>query len=188
MDAAAAVEAHFRDLLMPRNHGLIAVAALVSKTNDICRPPRRVDTKGFLVCLSTEPFLEINFENGAIILHVSYPRSLAVWCVQKKGWVQGFGTFQAFSKNPKKRAAEVNRLGTSRIGDGRTIQFDLCDPESLRRAEFYVQTTITRIKYMVTKSNWLGTRPKPDLEFDDLVDLATRDYTQKVIAPTRKKK
>ncbi len=183
MEAAAAVETYFRDLLMPRNHGLIAVAELSAKKTEWGGPPRRADANGFLVCLSTEPFLEINFDDGGIVLHVNYPRTIAVWDDRKKQLVPGAGTIKPLSKRAKERWATVKKLGTSRVVGGQSIRFELCDPDSLGRAEFFVQTIITKIKYMVTNSGWKGLRPK-DLDFDDLIDAATRDYNRKVIAPT----
>lgn len=174
-DAAAAIEDYFGGLLFPRCQGLIAVV-------------RRADANGFVVCLGHDPFLEIAFKDGGIVITAGYPRSVAVWDERKNEWRASDGNLKTLPKKPKERSAEIAKLATHRVAAGRSIRFDLCDPESLGRAEFYTQTIITKVKYMVTNKRGYGVKPKDDLDFDDLIDAATRDYSRKVLAPTRKKK
>lgn len=190
VDAAGAVESYFGELLFPRSQGLIAVIRMKATLNPCASliAPRRADANGFVVCLGQDPFLEVCFEEGAIVLHVGYPRCLAIWDERKSEWKAGWGEIKPLPKKPKERSAAVANLATHRVAASRSIRFDLCDPESLGRAEFYAQTIITKIKYMVTNKKWYGVKPKDDLDFDDLIDAATRDYSRKVVAPTRRKK
>lgn len=170
------VEQYFCDLLMPRNHGLIAITALAQGSYGGLRP----NPVGFLVCMGSDPFLEVNFEDGSVILHVVYPPTIARLDPRTKEFVKGYGTFTPFSKKPKERHAAVQKLGTKRVQNGRTIKFDLYDPDSLGRAEFYVQTIITKVKYMVSRVHSIVV-PKDEIEFVDLLDAAAIDYNKKVL-------
>ncbi len=188
VDAAGAVDSYFRELLFPRSQGLISVARMKESLNPCVSivAPRRLDAAGFVVCLGTDPFLEVIFDEGAVVLHVNYPICVAVWDDRKKEWRASGGTVKTLPKKSKERAAAVASLATSRVPGGRSIRFDLCDPESLGRSEFYTQTIITKVKYMVTNKRWYGVQPKDNLDFEDLIDAATRDYYRKVLAPLRK--
>lgn len=165
---------------MQRNRGLIAVAHLIG--SDI----KRINVSGFVVCLTTSPFLEVVFKDGAIFLHAAYPRALAYWNNTSQEWQAVQAGVAPLPKNPKMRHKTVHNLGTARVKGGSTIKLDLCAPDSLARAEFYVQTIITKIKYMVTNNKWFGPRSKNNIDFPDLIDEAAREYHKKIVVPALK--
>lgn len=194
------VSNYFRELLFPRSRGCITVLRAWKDYS--------LDTEVFIVYLGREPFLELSVNERAIELCVSYPRCVAVWDDVKKEWQPGWGKIESFSQKPKTQLDEVSheliriltnwtpgkskkrQKGTTdllitRVKDGRTVSFDLCDPESLSRAEFYTQTIITKVKYMISNNKWYGHQAKKDLDFDDLIDMAKKDYARKVMANKR---
>lgn len=186
MEPATVIEKYFLDMLMPRNHGLIAITKL---RESLYHMSIRSKANGLIVALANDDFLELNYEDGAIVLYVTYPPTLAVWDQIKNDWRANVGPIIPFSKNPKERAKQLYGLAARRVtGAGaKKITFDLFEPDSLMRAEFYIQTIISKIKYMVGKNRWGSRAPKDDLEFDDLIESASIEYRKKVIAPTRRK-
>lgn len=183
IDAAEAVASHFHSVLMPRNHGLITVVPLSppARWGD---PRQKAD--GFLVALGEHPFLEVNFEDGAITLHVMYPRAIAFWDPARHDWSLSCGGIAPLPKRPKQRGEVLQSLSTKRVDGGRSISFGLCEPDSLTKAEFYMHSIITKVKYMVTKKFGYG-RPKDDIDLVDLIDFAAAEYDRKVLKAVRRK-
>ncbi len=65
------------------------------------------------------------------------------------------------------------------------MKFELNDPYSLSRVEFYVQTIISRIKYMIKHDG--NPTVKEGIELTDLLTTATTEYEKKVLAPIKRK-
>src|SRR4051812_34859345 len=88
---------YFRELLIPRNQGAIAIAEMFPAKKDPSNttgPPRRRDQRGFIVCLGHDPFLEVVIGDVEITLHIGYPRAIAAWDDKKKEWQVGCGEIE----------------------------------------------------------------------------------------------
>lgn len=68
------------------------------------------------------------------------------------------------------------------------IKFDVFQADSFGRAEFYVHTIITKIKYLVTNTGWNGHRPKADIELGNLIEEAEKEYKRKVLRIGKRKR
>jgi hypothetical protein len=205
MTVQEALLQHFRELLMPRNQGAIAVTEMfpvkVIANTVATVPPRRREQRGFVVCLGHDPFMEVVIDDLTITLYIAYPQAITVWDDRKQEWQIGCGEIKKLPTSPKARKEVVSKLSYCRVAKCSKASFEIVAPDSLQRAEFIIQTTITRIKYMVSNKGYFGLKPKhmvmdkvsrtfvpkDSTEFTDLLELATQEYTRISLKNSRKK-
>jgi hypothetical protein len=183
-DTMVAVKDYFKGLLMPRNHGLIAVVDMTRiELKAGLGSPRRLDIDGFVVLLGVSPFLVVDIQETVMKLRVGYPRCIATWDEDKNCYVPEthMGTIKSFSQRPKVRATQIADLKDFRLEKNSEVVLDLFETDSLQRAEFYIQTIITKVKYMVTNAGYYGHRAKNDLDLTDLLVVAKQEYTRKAL-------
>lgn len=113
MQPKTALDNHFKELLLPRSHGIIGVTPLraeASTTINVAAqappseaecPPlrtrtkrRRITQRAHLRSMATgvvtslgqaNPFFELNLEDGVVVLRAGYPRGIARWEVVEWG-------------------------------------------------------------------------------------------------------
>jgi len=196
---------YLRQMLMPRNKGLLAIVEIKSKA----KVPGAVGSvisshngwrtePGFLVYLCQYPFLEVSVRESTVVVFATFPECLARYDAVKRCFVETAREIQPFPKNPKLRAREVAALVQveSRLPPSASITFDLYEADSITKAEFYTQTIISRVRHMVTTrgasifSTSGAARPKDRLPdnywLTELIDFATKDYNRKVLKKGRK--
>ncbi len=174
---------HFSNLLMPRSKGLITVV----KTD----PASRSLTKtkyGNVISMGTEPgfavylgaftFLTLRFNDETIDLTAAFPACLAAWDKQMQAWRPVICQIKP-----------VDQItGAPYIADPKTVSFDVFLPDSITKAEYYVQHIITKIKYMVSNQGWYGMRPKEDLDLTDPIESATKAHNAHLRKSQRRKR
>ncbi len=185
MDNVEVVENHFRNILFPRNHGVVGVTELRPTNYGRCEIPKRSpDARGLLVALGYSPIMEINFEPDAVVLYVGYPRPFRKY--NRDLWTEDYdGVLHTLPSGPQERFNSLKTLGLDRVDAVHChTRFDLLDPDSLNLAEFVIQTTITRMKGLVCQKGG-RLRLRGDAFFTDLIRLATASYGLKVRNPKR---
>lgn len=182
MDNIEVVENHFKNLLYPRNHGLIGVTDLrpVSRLSSVEKPPRPSSAPGFLVTLGHDPFMEVLIAIDAISLYVGYPLCFMKRKNRGDDYEEDWnGTVHTLPTRPQDRYNVLRVLGEYRVPVVLShTRFDLEDPESISRAEFVVQTTITRVRGLVCQKGG-RLKMRDDAYFNDLIGLATQDFLRK---------
>ncbi len=176
-DVVGSLKQYFQDMLMPRSQGLITVSAMVPHGFS-SRHPRDGDD-GFVCCLAGCPFLEIILGGAQIKLLAGFPTCVATWNDYKKVWVPSVAAIELPPTKPNLRRKFTAALGGKKIGHGEEVKVDLFQADAIQRAEFLVQTIITRVKYMVSNKRHTGLAPKDDLDLTGLLELATREYERK---------
>jgi hypothetical protein len=173
VDVMATIRQYFKELLLPRSTGLIAIVE-----ND----------RGLMVLLGFNPFLEMVFVDATIKVLACYPMCLARWNDRKQCWeATAKTTIKGFSKKPKIRTQEIASVRNFHLNGAKTIAFDIFEDDAIQRAEFYVQTIITRIKYMVGNNGYFGMQAKDDLDLTDPIEASTQDYNRLQLKHKRRK-
>lgn len=176
-DVVGSLKQYFADMLMPRSQGLVTVTPM--KPNPVSSRHPRDGDDGFVVCLAGCPFLEIIFEGANIKLLAGFPSCVATWSELRKIWVPSVAAISPLPTKPNLRRKFIATLSSKKIGHGENTLVDLFRVDAVQRAEFLVQTIITRVKYMVSNKRHTGLTPKEDLDLTGLLEFATREYQKK---------
>lgn len=177
------VRKHFWNLLSPRDKGNLCV---VQKDGVI------------LVTIGQHrPFLAMQFSETSINLWSKYPDEVLRKQKELFGDWRYSAHIKSFSKKEKVRKSEVAKLphndrpfkfpniqrGEYNRESGEVVVFDLFEPDSLNRAEFYCNAIITHIKYLFTNS-YGRIQVKDTVDVDNLTSLAefaTGEYEKRVL-------
>lgn len=162
---------------MPRNQGLITIAEMKPDPTS-SRHPRDGDS-GFVCCLAGDPFLEVIFEEAHIRLLAGLPACLATWIEHKRVWMQRDTAITPPPTKLKDYRTFVSLCRRKKVGHGEEAKIDLYQADAVQRAEFLVQTIVSRMKYSVSNKRHAGLVPKADLDLTGLLELATKDYDRK---------
>jgi len=183
MNIANTIVDYFWSILEPRDRGSILVARFKPGSS----------LPGIGVWCGYDGIIEMRVDDGNIRLSISYPNSL-VNCVRTSyyGSVDLAWVWQkrADCEEPKQLPKNLRlrrRLANQLFAGTQTRRyhlFELAEPDSMRRLEFIVQTTVSRMKALRAD---IADLPAGH-QFIDPYQLATEDYERKILGPIEKKK
>ncbi len=170
-----AVRSHFAAQLWPRDRGIITITE--DEYGDIA------------VSLGDQLFMMVMFTPTNIELKVGYPSYFresaelpANYSVPPQPLPKKLKARQKAKEQIKDQISRWSVWhGMKKNTEGWQILFDYFEPDCMTRAEFYIHTIISKIKYMVSHHRWRGYVMKDNTELTDLIESATIEYSRSVL-------
>lgn len=134
-------------------------------------------------------FMEVKFFGSTVMLGAAYPQLITNAVNERWGYTKP----PAFSKNDKARRKQIeNRSKSSEYSADvkEFIEFDLFLSDSLDKLDFYFNVIITKVKNLFTvRDGLICIKDRVDAtSLPPLVQFATREYVEKIVNPSLKRK